>query len=120
MDKILMKGLRFKGWHGYYAKERRVGQLFFVDLVMEIDMHKSGHTDNLKDTVDYDAVYASVKEIVEGKPCNLIETVATLIADKIMASFSFEAIQVTVHKPQAPIGGPFEDVAVVVERRSHD
>ncbi|SDM03425.1 dihydroneopterin aldolase [Megasphaera paucivorans] len=116
MDKIILKGMHFYGYHGCFPEEQRTGQPFSIDIMMTVDLTKAGYTDALSDTVDYGAVYDCIKKIVEGKPCNLIEKVACIIADTILDVFSPNQVQVTVHKPHAPIGGSFDDVAVVIER----
>ncbi|MCI1823757.1 MAG: dihydroneopterin aldolase [Megasphaera sp.] len=116
MDKIILKGMHFYGYHGFFPEEQCTGQSFIIDITMTKDLTKAGYTDALTDTVDYGAVYGCIKKIVEGKPCKLIEKVAYIIADTILDEFSPSRVQVTVHKPQAPLDGPFDDVAVVIER----
>ena len=77
-------------------------------------------TDGQLGVLYYSAVYGVVKAVVEGPSYDLIERVGQVIADRILAQFPpVQALTVTVHKPQAPIGGPFEDAAVVLERRRH-
>ena len=120
MDKIVLTGLHFYGYHGCLPEEKRHGQPFHFDLVLETELERAGQTDDLTQTVDYSAVYGVVKAVVEGPSYDLIERVGQVIADRILAQFPLvQALTVTVHKPQAPIGGPFEDAAVVLERRRH-
>ena len=116
MDKIILQGLKFYGYHGCLAEERAQGQIFFIDLVLYLDLSRAGESDDLKDTVDYSAVFQVVQKIVEGKPWNLIEKVAAVIADTILTQFSVETVAVTIHKPQAPIPGTFRDACVTIER----
>ncbi len=121
MDRIELKGIAFYGYHGCLPEEREKGQRFFVDLTLFTDLKKAGETDNLTDTVNYAAVYEAIKEIVEGTPRNLIEAVAERIAGAVLEGFSpVRRICVTVHKPSAPIGGEFEDVAVSIVREKGD
>lgn len=120
MDKIILTGLEFTAYHGCFSEERRDGQTFYIDLVLYTDLSKAGHSDKLSDTIDYNGtIYPMVKAIVEGPPRNLIETVAEEIAAKLLASCPLERIEVTIHKPYAPINGPFQDVAVTIERSAH-
>ena len=106
MDKIVLTGLHFYGYHGCLPEEKRHGQPFHIDLVLETDLERAGQTDDLTQTVDYSAVYGVVKAVVEGPSYDLIERVGQVIADRILAQFPLvQALTVTVHKPQAPIGG---------------
>jgi len=118
MDRIELKGMEFYGYHGCCPEEREQGQPFFVDLVMELPLRKAGRSDRLEDTVNYAAVFDEVRDIVEGAPKNLIESLAESIAERILGEHSLvEAVCVTVHKPKAPLSGSFRDAAVTVERK---
>lgn len=119
MDTITLQGMHFYGYHGCLPKEQKTGQPFHVDAVLYADLAEAGASDDLADTIDYSQVYQIVQEIVERRKYRLIERLAAVIADEIMARFPVEGVGITVHKPQAPIGGPFDDVAVTVERRRH-
>lgn len=119
MDTITIKRMHFYGYHGCLPEEQRTGQPFHVDAVLYADLSKAGASDELNDTIDYSRVYQLVQSIVEGRTYRLIERLAAVIADEVLAGFPVDAVRVAVHKPQAPIGGPFDDVAVTVERRRH-
>lgn len=116
-DLIRLTGVRARGHHGVLGHERRDGQDFVVDVVLGLDLAPAAATDDLADTVSYAEVAADVVEVVEGPPRDLIETVAGQIADRALARPRVEWVEVTVHKPQAPVGVPFADVAVVLHRR---
>lgn len=115
-DRIALRGLRVRGHHGVLAEERRDGQLFGVDVVLETDVSAAAAADDLAQTVDYATVARQVAAIVGGEPVDLIETVAVRVADACLAHPGVQAVEVTVHKPQAPIGMPFDDVTVTVRR----
>jgi 7,8-dihydroneopterin aldolase/epimerase/oxygenase len=115
-DRIALTGLRVHGRHGVFEHERRDGQDFLVDLTVWVDTDRAARTDDLVDTIDYGALAHRAAEIVGGEPCNLIETVAARIAEHVMADERVHAVEVTVHKPSAPIGLPFADVAVTARR----
>lgn len=84
---------------------------------MELDTTGAVRSDSIRDTVDYSAVYTTVQEIVEGKPYKLIEKVAAVIADTVLRTYErIQAVEVTLHKPQAPIDGHFDDVTFVIRR----
>ncbi|KXP02351.1 dihydroneopterin aldolase [Tsukamurella tyrosinosolvens] len=115
-DRIELTGLRVRGNHGVFEHERRDGQEFVVDLVLWVDSRPAAASDDLNDTVDYGALAQRAHDIVAGEPRNLIETVAAEIADDIAADEKVYAVEVTVHKPSAPIPLSFADVAVIARR----
>ncbi len=116
MDRIELTGLRVRGHHGVYDFERRDGQEFVVDVVLELDLAVAARTDDVADTVHYGELAASLAGIVAGEPVNLLETLAERLAAACLADGRVEAVTVTVHKPQAPIPLAFDDVAVTIRR----
>ncbi len=113
---IKVEGIRGFGYHGVLPEERSDGQTFVVDLAVELDLSAAAKSDDLTDTVDYAGLAAGVLEVIEGDPCNLIETVANRIATRVMADDRIQRVVVTLHKPEAPVGVPFSDVSVTMER----
>ena len=73
-------------------------------------------SDDLADTLNYGELARAAAAIVAGPPADLIETVAGRIADAVLTDTRVRAVEVTLHKPQAPIPLEFADVAVVVHR----
>lgn len=116
-DRIELKGLRVKGFHGVFDHERRAGQEFVVDAVLYLDTRAAADEDDLAETVDYGSLAAGLAEIVRGEPVDLIETLADRLVVRCLADERVQAAQVTVHKPSAPIPELFADVAVSVLRR---
>ena len=96
--------------------EKRDGQVFVVDVTMQVDLVPAGASDDLADTVNYAEVAGDIVALVEGEPLDLIEALAARIADKVLSRPLVEAVEVVVHKPQAPVGHPFTDVQVRVVR----
>lgn len=115
-DRIELRGLTVHGRHGVYEHERVSGQDFVVDITVWIDLADAAASDELADTYDYDALARLAAAVVAGPPRNLIETVGGEIADRVMDDGRVHAVEVVVHKPQAPIQQKFADVAVVVRR----
>lgn len=115
-DQIAVKGISAKGFHGVLDFEKRDGQQFVVDVVMDVDLAPAGASDDLADTVNYAEVAADVVAHIEGEPLDLIEALAHRIATSVLTRPLVEAVEVTVHKPQAPVGHPFTDVQVKVYR----
>src|SRR4028118_826670 len=83
-DRILLEGMVFYGRHGTLAAERELGQPFIVDIELRLDLQSAGLSDDLTQTVDYGEVHRQAKEIVEGTPVNLTETLAERIAGTVL------------------------------------
>lgn len=115
-DQIVIKGISAKGFHGVLDHEKRDGQTFVVDVVMDVDLAPAGASDDLADTVNYAEVAGDVVGIIEGESLDLIEAVAERIATAVLTRPLVEAVEVVVHKPEAPVGHPFTDVQVRVRR----
>lgn len=115
-DRIELRGLKVRGQHGVFDHERANGQDFVVDITVWIDLVGAAASDELDDTYDYGALAQLAADVVAGPARNLIETVGAQIADQVMDDERVHAVEVMVHKPQAPIPQQFADVAVVVRR----
>jgi dihydroneopterin aldolase len=115
-DRIAVRGIEAFGHHGVYAEERAAGQPFVVDVVLSLDLAPAAASDDVADTVHYGELAQQVVAAVSGDPVDLVETLAQRIADLALAYPSVEEVEVTVHKPEAPVGVPFEDVAVTIVR----
>ncbi|MBG6183537.1 dihydroneopterin aldolase [Arthrobacter sp. CAN_A214] len=115
-DAVTLSGITAVGHHGVFDHERRNGQPFVVDLVLHLDLRPAGISDDLARTAHYGELAERVHGIITGKAFNLIEALAEKIAGDVLEFFPVDAVEVTVHKPQAPIEVPFGDVAVTVRR----
>lgn len=115
-DVIRLIGLGGVGRHGVLPEERRNGQLFKVDLVMHVDTRAAAESDDLEKTVDYAGVATDVVGVIEGEPVDLVETLAARVAAAVLARPAVHSVEVTVHKPEAPVGVPFDDVQVTIVR----
>jgi dihydroneopterin aldolase len=99
-DRILLKGMVFHGYHGTLPAERELGQPFVVDVELRLDLRPAGLSDDLTRSVDYAEVHRRAKEIVEGPPVNLTETLAERIAAAILENHPpIKAARVKVAKP---------------------
>lgn len=116
-DRIAVSGITGRGWHGVLRAERDLGQVFVVDLVVGVDLAAAGRSDDLADTIDYAELAQVAHDHITGQPHDLVERLADAIATDILdRDRRIETVQVTVHKPGAPIPVPFGDVAVTVVR----
>jgi dihydroneopterin aldolase len=117
MDKIILEGMEFYGYHGARPEERNLGQRFIVDVELFLDLRQAGETDNLEHTVNYVQVFELVQAIVCGRSRQLIESVAESIAGALLEQFPVDEVLVRVKKPQAPLPGTFAWSAVEIERK---
>lgn len=115
LDRVALRGLRVRGRHGVLAAEKDLGQWFVVDLVLHLDTRSAAAADDLAMTVDYGTLAERVAGIVAGEAFDLIETLANRIAEDALTE-SVTAVDVSVHKPEAPVAVPFDDVVVTVRR----
>lgn len=117
MDKIYLHKCAFYGYHGLFPEETKLGQRFFVDLELELDLQQAGRSDNMEDSINYGAVFETMKEIVEGRPFHLLEALAEAIASKLLSKFTLlQACRVKVDKPDPPIPGHYQGVSVEIYR----
>lgn len=115
-DRISLRGLRAYGHHGVLPAEREHGQEFLVDVDLDLDTTKAAARDDLTETVDYAALADRIAAVVTGEPVNLIETLATRVADVCLANPRVAAVTVEVHKPHAPVSVRFDDITVRIRR----
>ncbi|QGQ20371.1 2-amino-4-hydroxy-6-hydroxymethyldihydropteridine diphosphokinase [Cellulomonas sp. JZ18] len=116
LDQIRLEGIRATGYHGVFAHERREGQTFVADVVVHLDTRRAAASDDLAHTVNYGVLAEHVAAVLAGEPADLVETVAERIAATVLAQPHVQAVDVAVHKPQAPITVPFGDVVVAIRR----
>ncbi len=108
--------MRFYAYHGVLAEEREQGQEFVVDVTLESDLHEAGQDDDLAKTVDYRDVYTQTREVMEGPPRRLLESLAESIAGRLLALDRVQRVTVSVRKPRVRLSGPLDYSEVVVRR----
>jgi dihydroneopterin aldolase len=118
MDYIHVNNMQFYGYHGVLSEETKLGQRFRVTVTLAVDLKSAGETDDLNATVNYAEVYSVCQEIVEGEPAKLIETVAERIATRLINDYAIQVkgCKVMLIKPDPPIRGNYESVAVEITR----
>lgn len=116
MDEIAITGIRGFGYHGLFEDEKKKGQEFIVDIKLIKDLSLAGTSDQIDATIDYGKVAVRVKELIENDSFNLIERLAEVIAEQIRSEFSVSSVEVTVHKPHAPVDIDFDDISVTIKR----
>ncbi|MGL1891514.1 MAG: dihydroneopterin aldolase [Spirochaetaceae bacterium] len=117
MDKIILKNLKFYGYHGVLPEETKLGQKFIIDIELFSNLKPAGISDDLTKSTSYAEVFESVKKIVEGKPLKLIEALAEKIAETILSEYNLiNSLKVKVKKPEAPVPGIYDYFAVEITR----
>jgi dihydroneopterin aldolase len=119
-DKIILAGMQFYARHGVFPEEKAMGQKFEIDVEIQLDLRPAGQTDDLKHTLNYADIYATIKNITTGRSFNLVEALAEEIAGEILENYPSEQVKVRVKKPHAPISGIFNHVGVEIIRGKYD
>lgn len=116
-DQINVTGIKAIGYHGVLPHEAVDGQEFIVDLKVDLDLRAASLSDDLNETINYADLAQIVHNNIVGERVQLIERLAGRIADEIMDAYTvIKSIQVTVHKPHAPVTVDFGDIAVTITR----
>lgn len=121
VDKIIIKGLKLFAYHGVNEEEKQVGQNFIFDIVVHIDRKNVRFNDLIESTVSYSQIIKILKSTVTQSKFDLIETVAEVVAKKLIDKFdSICKIEVEVKKPEAPMKVDFDYVSVYIVRTRDD
>ncbi|MGH8862649.1 MAG: dihydroneopterin aldolase, partial [Jatrophihabitantaceae bacterium] len=113
---VEVRGLRVYAFHGVRDFERERGQVFVIDVWLRCSPSAAETSDDLADAVNYSAVCDRVAELAAGGPYDLLERLAAVIADALLAGYPVEWVQVRVAKPHAPVKHDVAEVAVTVAR----
>ena len=116
MDRIIIAGLRELGVHGALPEEQARPQPFEVDVELSVDVSTAGESDGLDDTVDYAAVAEAISRVVRSERYQLLERLATRIAEVCRVDERVLAVTVTVRKLHPPVRALVDTVAVRIER----
>ena len=107
----------FLCYHGAFAEEQTLGQIFVVDLELAVDLTKASQSDNLEDTVHYGLVFEAVQRQVENEKYILIERLAGAICEDLFEQFPpIQTITIRITKENPPINGHYKSVGIELER----
>lgn len=121
MDKIILKNLAFFGFHGVLEQEKTLGQKFFVDITVSTDTKNAGLSDEVDDTVSYAEIYEIARFHTQEKRYDLIEALAENISKDILMKYNdISEIETEIKKPEAPVRGIFDYMAVRICRKKAD
>jgi dihydroneopterin aldolase len=117
-DRIILKDLGFYGYHGVFAEEAKLGQRFFIDLELGVDLSAPAATDRLSTGISYAEIYDVVKSAFEARRMKLLEALAQNIVNAIFEAFQgVEWIVIRVRKPEAPIAMVRGEAAIELHRK---
>ena len=119
-DRITLKNMAFYGFHGTNAHETELGQRFFIDVDMFLDLGEGINTDELENTVNYKSVYEEIKSITMSSRFHLLESLAHSIARTILTRYELERIIIRIRKPSVPLQGILDHVEVEIDRSRED
>jgi dihydroneopterin aldolase len=118
MDKMTLKGMQFFGYHGVIPEENKLGQRFYVELELCMDLQAAAESDDLALTVNYAELHALTKSVAEGSPFQLIEALAGHIASRVLDNYTIiNEVTVRVTKPHPPFDIHFDGVTVELRRK---
>ncbi|WP_124038984.1 2-amino-4-hydroxy-6-hydroxymethyldihydropteridine diphosphokinase [Neoactinobaculum massilliense] len=117
LDRITVRGVRAAASHGVHPQEKHETHPFVADVTALTDTRLAAATDALSATVSYSDVARDARAVLAERPRNLIETLAEEIATRVLRRGAL-GVEVSVHKPEAPLGLPFDDVVVHIKRWS--
>jgi dihydroneopterin aldolase len=113
---ISLEGLEFHAYHGVYAHERSSGNKFEVDITVEARLSDTVLQDDLSGTINYETLYALVKDEME-KPSKLLETVGYAIANRVLTNLpEVQRVEIKISKFNPPIGGVCKKATVMVSQ----
>lgn len=116
-DRIILKDLGFYGYHGLFSEEKTLGQRFFIDLELGVDLAEAAETDRLSAGISYADIYDTVKTSFEAQPMRLLEAVAQNVSVALFDTFAkVNWIIIRIRKPEAPIAMVRGEVAIELQR----
>ena len=116
-----MENMVFYGYHGVLQEEKVLGQKFYIDAELYLDLKQAGQTDDLNHTVSYAMVYETIESIMTKEKFDLLEALSHKICGQILLSFEkIETVILKIKKPSAPVAGNFDYFAVQIKRSRKD
>ena len=116
LDKISIQGINVLGHHGVDEAERKVGQRLAIDVEMWLDLRPAAQTDDIRKTVNYEAVARLVEQVAGEQEFLLLESLADEIARRILGTFAPSVVSVKVRKVNLPIATRVASVEVEIKR----
>lgn len=119
-DRILIKGIRFRGHHGVPEEEQSVGGAYEVDVELIADLSAACRSDRVEDTIDYTGVYELVVDLGTRCRFRLLEALAHGVAEAVLKRFPARQVRIQVRKLHPPLEGVVDFTAVEITRGPGD
>ena len=116
MDCIRIKNIKIKARHGVYEFERKKDGTFELDIEVYLPLEKSGQSDKLEDTIDYDNIVSIATKAFAKKDYNLVEAAAESVCEKLLDALNIAKVILRVRKPHAPINAEFDTIEIELIR----
>lgn len=121
MDKVKLNRIELSGKIGVLEQEKAQKQRFWVSIEIGVDLKAAGLSDQLRDTIDYGAVYQLSESLMEESDFDLVESYAETLGQRLFQQFgNAEWVNIEILKPDAPIEGKFESVGIEITRTRND
>ncbi len=101
-DCVRLDGMVFYGYHGARPEERTLGQRFIVDLALYRDVSDAAASDDVEHAADYSRIFREVREVMEGEPRSLLETLASTVAERVPVAPGTGALGLVTRTQTAP------------------
>tara|TARA_X000001036_G_scaffold261935_1_gene243486 strand:- start:9423 stop:9800 length:378 start_codon:yes stop_codon:yes gene_type:complete len=120
IDSIRINNLKVPARHGVYEYEKEKDGIFEIDLELFSSLYKSGESDKLEDTINYQDVIDATIEAFTFKQFSLVESAAQSVCNSLLNKFKIDSIIIRVRKPHAPIKADFDNVEVELHRKKNE
>jgi dihydroneopterin aldolase len=119
-DRLAVTNLGIFAHHGVFEGEKEIGQRFFVDVTVFLDIREAAHNRALSKTIDYARLAEVVTAAFLERREQLLETVIERVAERVLGEFSLtEEVEITIRKPSVPIDAILDHVSITIRRRRH-
>lgn len=113
-DIIFIEGLEIETIIGVYEHERDIKQKVVLDIEMTLPESDAASSDDLRHTVDYDAVSKLVTSYVIDTQYQLIESLAEQVASLVLGAFAADSLKLKLSKPGAVKNA--KSVGLIIQR----
>jgi 7,8-dihydroneopterin aldolase/epimerase/oxygenase len=115
MNIITIMGMEFFAFHGHYPEEKTAGNRFILNIKIWTDTESAGLSDNIQDALNYQTVYAIIKNKMDNSNSNLLENLGHNILKSLFEKFPLlYKAELEINKMHPPMGGQITSVGVVL------
>lgn len=115
-DKILISAIDCVAAIGVTTEERTMKQRLSIDVEILVDGAHPARTDSLKDAIDYSKIATLVMQVCGSRDFHLIETLAELLAARILEDFPTPQVRILVRKISPVVEPRVSHVSIEIVR----